>query len=218
MRSQRLSETRRAGLPIVAFSAATTLRRMNFLPRTVHVPRHAANPCKIVTFYEDFMAATRAYQIFDWLVQTFGGNLPVTTTSWSFSMLAMSRLTDAVLRASPSADVLVISASGDKDLPAHVALWMDRCITREPDSEPVLLALTAADWEEAEPATPFLASVEQIAIRRRARFMNGKSVAEHLKPRLAPEPPPREPHNPVRFDSKTTRAPVFWNRRWGIND
>jgi len=191
---------------------------MNFLPHSVHVPRHAATPCKIVTFYEDFMAATRAYQTFDWLVHTFGGNLPVTTTSWSFAMLGKSRLTDAVLRTSPSADVLVISANGDKDLPAHVALWMDRCISREPDSEPVLLALTAADWEEAEPATPFLASVEQIAIRRRARFLNGKSVAEQLKAGSSPEPPPRELHGPVRFDSKTARPPVFWNRRWGIND
>ncbi len=179
------------------------------------------SPCKsrtciIVTLYEDFASAIRGYQIFDWLEQNFGNDMPVTAASWSFHMLGMSRVAAAMLQDSDSADVLVVSANGDKALPPHVAVWVDRFMSRERNAEPVLVALAEAGIEAHGSAMGFNSSLQEIATRRHARFLcNGdlkEQLSHHFPAELASDPL----RGPVRetLGRPALRAP----QRCGINE
>jgi hypothetical protein len=185
--------------------------------RRVSVCPHTARVCKIVTFYEDFEAGMRAFRFFDSVARAFSGDLPVNATSWSFSMLGMSRLTAAVLRDSPSADVLVVAAHGVKDLPPHVAMWVDRCISREPNAEPVLVALTDDELEADGSATPLCSSLMRIADRRHATFVRTADLARCV-PEFPPEPV-RDGRENADSELGLARFPAIKHpRRWGIND
>jgi hypothetical protein len=181
------------------------------------LPPHNARACKIVTFYEDFASAMRAYRVFEWLARNFSGDLPVKATSWSFSMLGMSRLTSTVLRDSASADVLVVSANGDKDLPPHVAAWIEDCISRERNAGPVLVALLDDEFEEDGSTAILCSSLERIANREGARFLRNRDLKERMHCDLSVEPARNGSGNPVRARD-TAPYSIVTTHRWGIND
>ncbi len=151
---------------------------------TLPLPLRKASAFNIVTFYEDFASAARACKAFDSLARNFCNDLPDLSshaTLWSFGMLGMSGLTTAIFQLSASADVLVVSANGDKDLPPHIAKWVERCISREPNAKPVLVALVDDELEANGSAAPLLLSLLQIANRRQARFLCNTGLKEDLE-------------------------------------
>jgi hypothetical protein len=170
--------------------------------RTVHSPLLVSpsdrRACNIVTLYEDFVSAIRVYQLFEWLEATFSNDLPVTATSWSFQMLGMSRLAASVPGDPAFANVLVVSANGNKDLPAHVAVWVEKCISKERNPEPVLVALVDGRLEAAGAATLFCSSLEQIATRRHARFLRTGDLKAHPNHDFPAELAGDESRGPVR--------------------
>ena len=180
---------------------------MDTVPQSVPTkpPADEVRALKIVLFYEDFSAAIRAYNSFDWLTKNFGSGRAVSTASWSFDMLGMSRLSPSVLHDSTAADVLVVSAHKDQDLPPHVAIWVDRCISQEPETEPVLVALFDDEPNAASPAAPLCASLMRIAKRRHARFLRG---LDHDFP----------PESESGASENSGREVTFSSQRWSVQD
>src|SRR6266853_1269729 len=134
----RFTDSGRGIRPMALARGKAHVAGMNSIPPLV---ARENRTCNIVTFYEDFASAVHAYAAFDWLSRNVGNNLPVKPTSSSFAVLAVSPPLLSVLQESAPADVLVVSAHGDKDLPPHIAAWVEDCLSREPDAKPVLVAL-----------------------------------------------------------------------------
>ena len=95
-------------------------------------------------------------------------------------MIGRHGLTPSVTDDSILADVLVVSASGNKELPARVGEWIERSISHEGDDEPVLVALVDGGLETEGSAVGFVSSLEQIANRQKARFLHVPDWKEHL--------------------------------------
>jgi hypothetical protein len=173
---------------------------------------------KIVTFYEEFPDAIRAHQAFDTIARKFCGDEPVKASSWSFTLLGRADLNALILADVASADVVVVAASGAREIPRRIATWIEISLDANPDRRPVVLALHE-DGLKAEGAGAQLCSgLEKIAGHRNARFMCNADLESHAKARLSREP--RIPahtgagHSTELAGCSTTES----TRRWGIND
>ena len=56
-------------------------------------------------------------------------------------------------------NAVVVSANGDRDIPPHIALWAERCISRKPNARPVLMALLDDELEADDSAARLCSSV-----------------------------------------------------------
>jgi hypothetical protein len=131
-------------------------------------------------------------------------------------MLGMSQLAAAVLRDATSADVLVVAASGDKDLPPHITEWVEDCLTSEPNAEPAVVALHDEALDAGSSAA-FYSSLEAIAIRRRARFFISRDLAARENRDFPDAPDRNAPGKPVRRHEMGP-FPILTTRCWGINE
>lgn len=167
-----------------------------------------ARPCKVVTLYEDFPAAIRAHDSFGRLMGRFSGERPVHATSWSFGMLGTQRLKATVARDAAEADVILVSANGDREIPPHVASCIADCISRDPDARPVVIALHDDALKADGAAGPLCKSLKQIADRRHAAFLCGADLKEAAarKPSAA---------RPAMHGAESAAAADRW---FGIND
>jgi hypothetical protein len=177
--------------------------------------------CKVVFFYENFDAAIRCRMAFDSIAHTFGNGRPVEASSWSFSMLGATELSASILAEfnasmlaeASRADVIVIAAHGDKELPERIALSIETCLGRGGKSKPLLLALPADDSSDG--ASALCVSIEGIATRQGVRAMRGSDLQE---PKSQRRPATIQP----RFDAAGLAlahdSTAGVNPRWGIND
>jgi hypothetical protein len=153
--------------------------------------RARASVCKIVFFYENFDAANRCRAAFDSIAHSLGNGREVEANSWSFSMLGATELSAAVLAEfnasvladASRADVIVVAARGDKELPVRIAASIEACIQRSLDPVPLLLALP--DEELEGEADRFCSCIEAIATRQGTRAMRGRDLKEPGEERTA---------------------------------
>ena len=134
-------------------------------------------------------------------------------------MLARPELDSAVARDSAGADVIVVAANGDGELPPHIAGWVERCISREPNSEPVVVALSDREPQADGPAIPICASLMRIANRRHARFISGGALAEGADDELPVQPVQGSPESLISTLQKMlpySTTASHWHS--GIND
>lgn len=181
-------------------------------------PMAANRACNIVTFYEDLPAAVRAQRAFDSLAQHVSPDRPVHATSWSFSMLGMSDLNAAVLLDAALADVLVVAAKGDKELPPRIAAWVEICMNKGDKAEPVVVALHDDGLESDGAAAPLCSSLEKIASRQGATFMCSHDLETCRDRDLPAEPIDDEARCPIRVAAGTLFPDAGCHRWWGIND
>src|SRR5205814_61220 len=111
----------------------------------------------------------------------------------------------------------IVSANGDKDLPPHAAAWVEDCISRDRDAEPVLVALLDDAFEEDGSAAILCSSLQKIANRQGARFLHNKDLKERLHCDFSPEPSRHGSGNPVRARDAEPYS-IVTAYRWGIND
>jgi hypothetical protein len=168
----------------------------------------ADRPCKVVTLYEDFPAAIRAHDSFGRLMGRFSSERPVHATSWSFGMLGTERLKATVARDAAEADVILVSANGDREIPPHVASCIADCISRKPDARPVVVALHDEALKADGAAGPLCKSLKQVADRRHAAFLCGADLKEITA---------RKP-SAVRSAVHEARSTGAADRWFGIND
>ena len=211
-------------LPVVAHAPASSLAVMKIRSLPAHPDFSDAQPlensrtCNIVTFYEDFDSAIRAASTFDCLARSFGGNLPVSAASWSFSMLGNPRMKAAAIRNTADASVIVVAANGGRELPAHIAAWVENCISRDPDSKPVLVALHDDAVEGDGAAAPLCGSLSRIAGRKGAAFVCNSDLKQRLGHQFPPDPSRSESLASVRVLEKSPALAPSAHRWWGVNE
>ena len=175
---------------------------------------------RLVLFYEDFDAAIRLRRSLDIIVRRLGLSGPVSSSAWSFAMLAQREFNAAVSSETALADVVVISANGAHKLPEHIASWLDLAAMRNGrNAPPTVVVLHEEKTSEADGAElPLCASVRRIATTHGAGFMchmGGAPTAE----RAAQDFRARTGSGiaePAFQSRRHTLAP--FPRHWGIND
>jgi len=188
------------------------------LEHTVSEFPQAERTCNIVTFYEDFAGATRAHHAFDCIARRFAGGRPVHATSWSFGMLANPEFNVAVVLDAAAADVMVIAAKGDRELPARIATWVEMCVRTGENPEPVVVALHDDGLESDGGAAPLCSVLEKIASRQGATFICNHNLKDEMDCELPIEPNFDESRSPVRIAGRVPEPTPEIHRWWGIND
>lgn len=175
-------------------------------------------PCKIVVFWEDFDAAIHARKAFDSVVQSASGGREVEASSWSFSMLASTKFNAAVLMDASRADVIVVAARGDQEIPGRFATWLELSVMRNTGDSPVLIALHDDGLDAHNEAAPLCTLLQKIAARQGARFACGQDLEGFRSDSFS-----RQPMNPSRAiqsqSHEPTLRPYAATQRWcGINE
>ncbi len=178
----------------------------------------SGTPCRIVFFYEDFDAAIRCRKAFDSIANSLCCGRAVMASSWSFSMLGSSEFNAAILMETSGADVMVVSARGDRELPARVATWIEMCVNGCGDTRPVLLALHAEGMEPDGEAAPLCTSVECIASRQGTPVMCSRDLWLAHADAVPVRALPRSSGAGGGVLEPGTYPTAGVQRWWGIND
>ncbi|MEO6787598.1 MAG: hypothetical protein ABI318_15835 [Chthoniobacteraceae bacterium] len=179
---------------------------------------HADCVCKIVFFYENFDAAIHCRKSFDSIARSLGDGRLVEASSWSFSMLGTSEFNAAILLDGSRADVIVVAARGDRELPARVAIWIEMCVNGCGNGRPLLLALHADGSGTGSEPLPLCTSLEYIAMRQGTRAMCSRDLKVPAVPKVQVAMlPPRPASSPGILETGAYSTATA-HRRWGIND
>ena len=85
----------------------------------------------IVIAYEDFVTGKRAKKTYDYLVANLGHDCEFCNQMWKFEVLGISKLREMAAKDAVMADVIIISAHGDTDLPAEVKAWIESWLAQK---------------------------------------------------------------------------------------
>lgn len=186
--------------------------------RTEPKARCAEPSFKVVFFYEDFDAAVRCRKAFDSIARKFGRGRPVEASSWSFSMMGSEDFNAAILLDSSAADVIVVAAHGDRELPPRIATWLEICVSGRGKPAPLLFALHAEGLEADGEAAPLFASLECIASRQGARAMSVDDLQQQAEHSLPIAMLPRRTAGAGGMLDPGTYPTTGAHRWWGINE
>jgi len=95
----------------------------------------------IVMIYEDAAAGRRAKRFSDRLLCEIGDQYRCVRNLWSFDALSLTDVRNAAAGIARIADLVVVSASGDRDLTPQVGGWLDLWAWMIDGSTPALVAL-----------------------------------------------------------------------------
>ena len=100
----------------------------------------------IVIIYEDADAGRRAKRFSDRLLREIGDQFRCVRNLWSFDVLAITDVRNAAAGIARTADLVVVSASGERELAPQAEEWLDLWGWLIDGSTPALVAL----FENAE--------------------------------------------------------------------
>jgi len=133
-------------------------------------------PFKILIVYEPWMAyeilgvAVRPYELSERLAGVINSRCETDCDLWTFAMLSHPHLRDWAAAEAASANMIIIAARGDKELPDHVKTWMESWL---PQRREGLATLVGILGEEAEPSGQtwrLCAYLRQMAEKGHMRF------------------------------------------------
>jgi hypothetical protein len=111
----------------------------------------SAYPVRAIVAYEQFDGARRAQQILDRLEAELNTRIEISAEWWIFESLRYRDLREQALSEAIAADLIIISASEDRELPEHVRDWIEEWLPEKHESASTLVALI--DPSAARPAS-----------------------------------------------------------------
>src|ERR1043166_9215448 len=172
----------------------------------------------IITFFEDVATGKRGKQIFDYLAGHLGGEFEFNHQVWKFDVLSTPTLRELAAKDVSDADIVIVSARGDRALAPEVKSWLDVWIGQH--AAPIaLVALFDPEHKHSETAPNLRHYLEQISKNGQMDFFSESEspLDEHLV----------DSGSQRRFDfdnsfqeSILTQEPPADTTfpRWGIND
>jgi hypothetical protein len=167
---------------------------------------------KIVIAYENFAAGIRAKKMLERLASELQPDFQINSDVWEFEMLGHRRLREQAATEASEADMIVVSARGDAELPAHVKNWVDGWLPQRRGGLTALVALLDLE-EKSSSAQSTCAYLRQVAGKGRMDFFCKAGDWEHRDSEYTVEivhpqsnPPGRVPAFPEDI------------RYWGINE
>ena len=95
----------------------------------------------VVVIYDDRSTARRAMKFFSELVREFGDEFEFHCDLWRFDWLDLPKVRAAAVLESSVADLLIVCAQCDADLPAPVKDWLNRCVAEKTPGSAGLVAM-----------------------------------------------------------------------------
>jgi len=96
---------------------------------------------KILTVGEDFAAVMRAQELSRQLAVDLEPDFALSSDAWKFETLDNLRLGTEAAKAAAEADMIIIAASGEYELPAQVKNWFERWLPLKRKGVTALVAL-----------------------------------------------------------------------------
>jgi hypothetical protein len=124
---------------------------------------------RVVIAYEDFGTASQAKRAYDFLVANLTHEWQVTRQMWKFDLLRLPELRELAAEDAVLADLIIVSCSGDGELPADVRAWMEMWLGHKSDAV-ALIALLDCPPGQAEGAQATRTYLERVAQRARMEF------------------------------------------------
>src|SRR5882672_2299690 len=118
---------------------------------------------RIVIAYEHFNAGTRAKKMTDRMAAQLRPQIAIHTEAWKFELLGDSHLKELAGCSAAEADMLIIAATGNTELPVQVTQWIEQWAYRERNEAVALVALHNLDQKALEESPPLRTSLRRIA-------------------------------------------------------
>jgi len=133
---------------------------------------------RIVTFYKSISDAVRVVKNFDSINHTFADGRPVEAALWSFDLLRKPEMSADILAHVAEAEVLVVAAQGEHELPERIASWVVMSMAAHPVKTPVLVVLHDEELEADGMTAPLCESLRRIAGLTDAAFLCNSDLAQ----------------------------------------
>jgi hypothetical protein len=118
---------------------------------------------RIVIAYEHFNAGMRAKRLTDRMAAQLHPQIAISTDAWKFELLGDAHLKELAGCSAAEADMLIIAANGNTELPAHVTQWIEQWAFRERNEAGALVALHNLEQKTVAELPPLRASLRRIA-------------------------------------------------------
>jgi len=170
---------------------------------------------KIVIVYEDFAATVRAKEFAMQLADQRKTECKI--NSWKFDFLRHSMLCQQAVAQASVADLVIISADGGADLPAHINTWLESWLRQRQDGLAVFVALLDQNGETSDEPSRLGAYLRQMAAKWsvdlcckgngwRRPELSGPFEATQRRPKFIPPVLEEVLHGDSAY------------REWGLND
>jgi hypothetical protein len=140
-------------------------------------------PFHVVIAYDRADSARHAMSLVDGLAARFGGTFRIRRDLWRFDILDLPAMQGEAATSAARANLLIIAADGDEDLPAPAKRWVrDWTAATVPGNAALAAALQTRAPHAQEPSTT-LRFLREMAHQAGQEFFAGE-----FGPRPAPEP------------------------------
>jgi hypothetical protein len=85
----------------------------------------------VVIAYEDFETGKNAKKTYDFLVEHLGNECVFSNQMWKFDVLSLPKLKEMAIGDAKEADIIIISAHGNNDLPPQVKGWIEQSLAEK---------------------------------------------------------------------------------------
>lgn len=148
-------------------------RNSRNIARSVNDGEAGHNPVfKAVLIYENVAAGARARCFLERLARASGKTLE--EQMWNFDVLGIREVRNGAAGAARKADVVAVSASGQRGFPGAVRAWLDMWLWLLEDENPALLALL--DSSESPNVASICAYLSRIAQRAGIEFFSARRM------------------------------------------
>jgi len=173
---------------------------------------------KVVVVYEDFVTGQRAMKASKRLCEQSSRDLANQPTLWKFDLLRVPSLARMSAQDAAEADVIILAAHGDQELPAHITKWLNSWLDKKTERTATLVALLGRNDQDGMGGSPAHDHLRTSAERAGLAFLShpfpslpahthAKSPAENVVGIVADLSP--------GFEQDPAEASV---PRWGINE
>jgi hypothetical protein len=125
--------------------------------------------------YEDFATGKQAKRACDFLVANLTHEWQVTSQMWKFEVLSIPELRELAAKDAASANLILVSSRGDREVPDDVKAWIDMWLAYKGDTV-ALVALLGRPREQAEHAQATQTYLERVAERGRMEFFTWPEI------------------------------------------
>jgi hypothetical protein len=101
-----------------------------------------------VLVYENLTCGGRAWNFYEKLTRRFDGDFKFSHLMWSFSMLRNRRTLQLAARSAAHANLVILSFTGNAELPANVKDWIERWVSLKDSQDSAFVTLTGHKPEE----------------------------------------------------------------------
>lgn len=141
------------------------------------LPRHVCAP---VVIYDDLEAGHRARELITSLTERFQDHVEVDPIFWRFELLGQPDDRNQALSDAANARLIILSASGDSELPDAVAEWWQSCLEARHGMKTAVIVLLGEPGHFDGPESPRLQFLKDVAREAGAQFFAPSPPWQHL--------------------------------------